>query len=110
MAPLEGYRIILKVDEREIADIITGARGELVLSAMPGRLLPLTVERVTPVSVADEGRNYFRVEASLEGETRALRPGMEGVAKIRAGRRTLVWIWTHELIDWFRLWLWSFWP
>jgi len=110
MAPLEGYRIILKVDEREIADVVTGAPGELALSAMPGRPLPLTVERVTPVSVAEEGRNYFRVEASLQGETRALRPGMEGVAKIHAGRRTLVWIWTHELIDWFRLWLWSFWP
>jgi hypothetical protein len=35
---------------------------------------------------------------------------MEGIAKIDAGRRRLLWIWTHELIDWLRLQLWSFLP
>ena len=76
----------------------------------PGKPLPLVVERVTPVATADDGRNFFRVEARLEGPTPALRPGMEGVAKIEVGERRLIWIWTHSLVDWLRLWIWTWLP
>jgi multidrug efflux pump subunit AcrA (membrane-fusion protein) len=110
VAPLEGYRIILKVDEREIAGLAVGQPGRLALSALPGRSLPFTLERITPVAVAEEGRNYFRVEARLDEPADSLRPGMEGVAKIEAGRRRLLWIWTHGLVDWLRLVVWSWWP
>ena len=84
-----------------------GQRGRLALSALPDRPLPLRVERITPISSTAEGRNYFRVEAELEEPVAALRPGMEGIAKIDAGRRSLLWIWTHDLVDWLRLRLWS---
>ncbi len=110
IAPLDGYRIMLRVDERDIADVSVGDRGRLALSAMPGRKLPLTVERVTPVATASGGRNYFRVEARLDRRLRALRPGMEGIAKITIESRPLLWIWTHDLVDWLRLWVWSWWP
>ena len=68
------------------------------------------VERVTPLATTADGRNYFRVEAALEEQVDALRPGMEGIAKVDVGRRRLLWIWTHEMIDWLRLWAWSFLP
>ncbi len=111
MAPLEGYRIIVNVDERAISDVAAGNRGELTLSAIPDTRLPLTVEKITPVAIAEDGRNYFRVEASLDDRaTKSLRPGMEGIAKIDVGRRRLIWIWTHSLLDWLRLWAWSWWP
>ncbi len=110
VAPLDGYRIILKVDERDIAEITEGLHGQLALSAMPGEPLHLTVERVTPVASAEDGHNYFRVEARLERPSDSLRPGMEGIAKIEIDRRPFLWIWTHGLFDWFRLWAWSWWP
>jgi hypothetical protein len=66
--------------------------------------------KITPVSTASEGRNFFRVEAQLEGNTRPLQPGMEGVGKIEIDRRRLIWIWTHEVVDWFRLKLWYWLP
>jgi RND family efflux transporter MFP subunit len=110
VAPLDGYRIILKVDERDIAEITAGQRGQLALSAMPGKTLQLTVERVTPVASAEDGHNYFRVEARLERPSHSLRPGMEGIAKIEVDRRRFLWIWTHGLFDWLRLWAWSWWP
>ena len=110
VAPLESYRVIVEVDERDIADIVVGQRGELVLPSMPGEVFPLVVDKITPVSIAKEGRNYFRVEAHLENVSERLRPGMEGVGKITIDRRKLIWIWTHELIDWLRLKLWSWWP
>jgi RND family efflux transporter MFP subunit len=110
VAPLDGYRIILKVDQRDIAEPAPGQPGQLALTALPGQALPLTVQRITPVSIAEDGRNYFRIEAHLDEPVLGLRPGMEGVAKIEVGRRRLIWIWTHSLTDWLRLWTWSWLP
>jgi RND family efflux transporter MFP subunit len=110
LAPLEGYRVILRVDERDVSYLEPGEQGQLALSATPGERLAFTVDRITPVATAEDGRNTFRVEARVDAPTTALRPGLEGVAKIEVGRRRLVWIWTHQLFDWIRLWAWSWWP
>jgi RND family efflux transporter MFP subunit len=110
VAPLESYRVIVEVDERDITDVAVDQRGELVLSSMPGDVFTLIIEKITPVSIAKEGRNYFRVEARLENTSERLRPGMEGFGKINIDRRKLIWIWTHELIDWVRLKLWRWIP
>lgn len=110
VAPLDAYRIILQVDERDIAEVVVKQRGTLVLSAVPTAPLPFVVEKITPVSMTHEGRNYFRVEAQLEHTPTYLRPGMEGVGKITVGRRLLLWNWTHRAIDWLRLFVWSWLP
>lgn len=110
VAPLDAYRVILEVDERDIADVAVGQEGRLVLAAFPSDPLPFTVRKITPVSTAREGRNYFRVEAQLAHTPARLRPGLEGVGKIVIERRLLVWVWTHQAIDWLRLQLWSWWP
>jgi RND family efflux transporter MFP subunit len=110
IAPLESYRVILQVDERDIADVSVGQRGQLLLSAFPTAPLPFRVAKITPVSTPHEGRNYFRVEAQLDSTPERLRPGMEGVGKVEVGRRLLIWIWTRQVIDWMRLKLWTWIP
>lgn len=111
IAPLDAYRVVLQVDEHRVADLKVGQGGELVLSSMPGQSYPLKVTKLTPVSTAREGRNYFRVEAELDSGTGArLRPGMEGVAKVTVDDRRLAWIWTRELFNWIRLKLWAWTP
>jgi len=110
LAPLDAYRIIMKVDERDITNVKVGQIGNLALASMPTEKLPLVVEKITPVSSVEQGRNYFRVEAQLKGNLEKLRPGMEGVGKINIDRRRLAWIWTHKLIHWVRMWIWSWWP
>jgi RND family efflux transporter MFP subunit len=107
LAPADGYRIIIEVDERDIAHVEPGRRGALALTALPHAAMPLEIRQITPVSIAEGGRNFFRVEASLDAPHGALRPGMEGVARIDVGRRQLLWIWTHELVDWLRLQTWT---
>ncbi len=107
IAPLKDYRVIIQVDERRIADVREGQRGSLILTALPNREFPFRVVRITPVSVARDGRNFFRVEARLLRSSSALRPGMEGVAKIDIDRRKLIDIWTRDLREWFTLWWWS---
>lgn len=110
LAPLDSWRVILKVDERDIGHVALGAKGELVLASLPGTAWPFTVRKLTPVSVAEDGRNFFRVEAQLGEQAPKLSPNMEGVAKVNAGRRSLLWIWTHPLIDWARLAWWKAMP
>jgi RND family efflux transporter MFP subunit len=110
VAPLEDYRVVLEVDERDIADVAVGQPGSLLLSAFPSEELPVHIDRVTPVSTARESRNFFRVEARLDQPHERLRPGMEGAGKITIDRRLYVWIWTHRVVDWIRLTVWSWLP
>lgn len=110
IAPLDAYRLMLKVDERDVSFVAQGQKGRLILTALPETKLPLTVTKITPVSVSEEGRSFFKVEARLDEASGRLRPGMEGFSKVEVDRRRLIWIWTHELIDWIRLKVWSLWP
>jgi len=111
LAPLNSYRVILNVDERDIDEITVNQIGQLALSSAPEQALPITVEKITPLSTAEEGQNYFRVEARLDGDIAPmLRPGMEGVGKINIERRKLIWIWTHKITHWIRMFFWSWWP
>jgi RND family efflux transporter MFP subunit len=111
LAPLAGYRVILEVEERDIGQIQVGQTGALALTGLPGERLPIEVQKITPVSIAEEGKNYFRVEADLDqGSNTLLRPGMEGVGKVEIDRRRLIWIWTHKITYWLRMFFWSWWP
>lgn len=110
IAPLDTWRVILKVDERDIDQVREGMQGELMLTSLPGHSFAFHVSKITPVATAEEGRNYFRVEAKLTGAPTQLRPNMEGVGKVIAGERSLLWIWTHRLSDWLRLTYWKLLP
>jgi len=110
IAPLNAYRVILEVDEGDLADIAVGQSGSLLLSSLPDSPLSFIVHRITPVAEAKEGRNYFRIEAHLHDVSKRLRPGMEGVAKTQVEERLLIWIWTRKLVDWARLTLWKWMP
>jgi multidrug resistance efflux pump len=111
LAPLDDYRVILKVDERDVGQLQPGQAGRLALTGMPGETLAIVVQRVTPVATAEDGRNYFRVEATLaETSSPLLRPGMEGAGKVDIERRRLIWIWTHKISYWLRMFFWSWWP
>lgn len=109
LAPLTGYRVVLKVDERDVRDVQVGQRGSLVLAGMASEKLPFRVRQIS-VATAEEGANLFRVEADLDGAPVRLRPGMEGVGKIDAGERSLLWITTRRLVDWVRVTWWRYMP
>ena len=95
----------------DIERVSPGQQGSLVLAAFPTNHIAYTVQKVTPVSFTEEGRNYFRVEARLnDPPDERLLPGMEGVGKIDIDRRHLFWIWTHKAVDWLRLTCWAWMP
>lgn len=110
VAPLQSYRIILQVDEREIRHVRMGQAGRLLMTGIAGEPMDFKVAKVTPVATAQEGKNFFRVEAVLAEASPRLRPGMEGIGKIEVGGRSLWWALTHSFTDWLTLSLWTWLP
>jgi len=110
ITPLDSYRLIVQVDESEITEVQAGQKGQLVLGSIANEHFGFTVSKVTPVTTSREGRNYFRVEGLLDQVSGRLRPGMEGVGKIEIEERKLIWIWTRKLVNWMRLFIWTWWP
>jgi hypothetical protein len=110
LAPLANYRIELRVDESQIADVALGQQGELVVAALPEETFPFTIERITPVASTREGATYFSVEGRLTASSERLRPGMEGIGKIDVDERRLIWIWLRPLLHWIRVATWKWLP
>jgi RND family efflux transporter MFP subunit len=110
IAPLDLYRVILQVDERDIEFVHTGQAGNLALTGQASERLPFKIAKVTPISTPTDGRNYFRVEARLEQAPGTLRPGMEGVGKVETDKHSILWIVTRGFVDWLTLTLWRLLP
>jgi RND family efflux transporter MFP subunit len=108
LAPKDEYRVIVEVDERDIANVTQGQSGRLVLAAAPEESVPIQVARVTPVADTVEGRHFFEVEAKLSSPSAHMRPGLKGVAKLEVDQRSLLRIWTQRTVNWVRMTAW-FW-
>ncbi len=107
LAPNDSFRLIVEVDETDIAAIQPGQKGQLALAARPEQPLGFTTRRIVPVATAADGRNYFEVEATPDRAQSDLRPGLSGVAKIEVGERSLGWLLFHRAAAWLRLSLWT---
>ena len=110
LAPSDSFRLIVEVDESDVAAVRAGQKGQLALAARPEQPLRFTTRRIVPVATAADGRNYFEVEASPDERQPDLRPGLTGVAKIEVGSRSLAWLLFHRAADWLRLAVWSVTP
>lgn len=110
LAPAGDFRLIINVDEFDVGNVAVGQTARAVLAALPEKTLNLTLTRVAPVLEAQGGRNSYRVEAGLQDPEPALRPGLVGRARIDAGERRVIWIWTHSFLTWLRLQLWAWIP
>ena len=109
LAPLDDYRVILKVDERDILQVREKQSGDLLLAGASGQSLRFEVRNIAAAEAGD-GQNRFRVEAKVLGTSPPLRPGMEGVGKIETDMAPLLAIWTRRALQWARLAWFQFWP
>ncbi len=108
IAPFGDYRVKLNIDDHDISKLQVGQSGNLRLVGLPYEQLHITISKITPVASAQQGGNYFRVEATiLKADKTRLRPGMQGVTKIEVAKESVLWVWTHTLFERIRLWLWS---
>jgi hypothetical protein len=107
LATTGRHRVIVEVDEVDIARIRNGQAGQVALSSLPWDRHDLVVERITPLAKAVDGRNVFEVEARLVTPSAELRPGLLGRADIVVGRLPPLWAWTSHALDRTRVAFWS---
>jgi len=110
VASTQHWRVVIEIDEADIARVRVGQVGEIALSALPWDTLPLRVRRITPLGVPKEGRNLFEVEAEFTAPVPPeVRPGLTGQAKLRIGQTPLLWNWLRPVAERARLGWWSVW-
>ena len=110
VAPLEKYRIVLRINESDIDEIEPGQSGEVILTSHPNLKIPFVLENIASVLQSEQDLGVvFRTEGVIQEDYNFLRPGMEGVARVTVGERTLAWIFFHDIIDWvyLKIWRWS---
>ncbi len=109
IARIEGMYLRIEVRQEDIHFIHPGDRGEFVFVSQPGRSLPFTVTRVIPLAQVKEGVGaVFELWGEFDQTAEDWwRPGMSGVAKVDQGRKQVLWVVGHKLMNRLRLWLWS---
>lgn len=85
----DSLRIELDVPEEYVDELAAGAELRFAPNAAPERARDGVVEIVGAAAEVRDGQNVFRSMAGFAGEQELdwLRVGMEGVAKVEAGRR-----------------------
>lgn len=106
IASSDEYELILDVKESDVGLVSSGQQVRVRMAALPNESWQASVASMLPVAVVTSEANVFRVPAQLAEPSPRLRPGMEGVAKLYVGKRSLVWVYTRTLRDQFKLMLW----
>jgi hypothetical protein len=121
VGPIRDLKVELAVNERDVQQLRDGRdgntnqplpddqrqKGNLATTSTPSEKYAFKLDRIVPMGEPKEGANTFKVYAQLDGAPDPdWRPGMMGEARIDVGKKPLVWIWTHRLVDFVRLKLW----
>jgi biotin carboxyl carrier protein len=97
----------LQVDDRDISYLTADAEGELAFTSRPGEKYSVKIDRFEPVAEIRPEGTVFLLRARVLEESQAWwRPGMSGICKIDAGKRSLLWIFGHRMVEVIRLRLW----
>ena len=108
LARVEGLYAVIHLPERDVRELQAQAKGRLRLLSQPDREIGFQVETLVPIVQVRGGQGgQFHLKVKLDQVSEDWwRPGMTGLAQIDVGDRTILWIWTHRLIDTIRMKLW----
>lgn len=106
VVPQGALRAEVFVPERDAAPLREGQRGELAAAAFPDQRIAFEIEHIAPAAEPIDGRVVVRARAALLDAREWMRPGMEGEARVAAGRARYASLWFGPAMDWLRLKLW----
>ena len=106
IASIDSLWAELHVPESSIASVSEGLSGTLAAVGHPDQKVRFTIDRINPIAEVVDHQNVFRVRTRLAEQLEWMRPGMEGEARIAAGKKTYLWIFSHGFVNWLRMKLW----
>ena len=92
VSPLKAMIVELGVREDHISFVDPGMEVTVRFDAFPNTIWNGKIEKINPKSMIRDNRNVFIAELEFNNPDGRLRPGMQGKAKIDAGRKPLGWI------------------
>ena len=110
LAPGLDWRVVMDVDEADIAALSKGQVAQLRLAAMPDQTIGLILSRVTPVAKSTPTGLKYEIEAIPTGAgagARGLRPGLQGVARIDMPPNPILWRTADRCWQWLRMLVWT---
>ena len=107
MASIENIYVEINVPEQELRNVELGGQGLLAIKSRPDYVYRFNTTLISPTAEGKDQENTFAVRGEFVYRTPSwFRPGMTGVAKIFAGKKSLWWILSHQAIDYLRIKLW----
>lgn len=107
LARLDALYVQLDIDQRDVQELSENAVVLLAVSGRPDERVRARLSLIEPRAAAKEGRSVFAARARIDGAAPDwMRPGMSGVCRIEAGRRSPAWILGRRTVDFLRLNLW----
>ncbi len=109
IAPQDRWAIELKIPEYAAPYLASKQLGQFTTHARPHDSIGCELEWLEGVASSHSGRNVFLARAILRDMPPSwIRGGMDGTARIEAGRYPIWWVWLHRLGDTIRLQFWKF--
>ncbi len=99
IAPLDRIRFDIAVPAEEIDHVAVGMKVELTADRRVNETIEGKINRIRPRSESIDGDNVFVVEVEIDNEPFALRPGMEGSARIVSKSKRMGWVFFHRAYD-----------
>ena len=87
---LAKMELQVKVDEADVANVVTGQKATFTVSAWPGRKFPATIQRVGLGSTTTDNVVTYKTILQVGNDDLALRPGMTATASIVTAERANV--------------------
>jgi len=110
LAPGLDWRVVLEVDESDIASLERGQVAGLRLAALPDQAIGLLLERVTPVAKITPNGVKYEIEARPNGPGRGpteLALCLKGVGRIEMPAKPLLWRAAVRSWQWLRMLAWT---
>ena len=96
IAPLDPINLELAIPEEDLHSVEVNMTVKARLEGYRGGSVTGTITRIAPRSEIRDSKNVFIAEVQIPNEDGALRPGMNGRARISSYIRPLGWIWFHK--------------
>jgi len=103
-----GLYAKIKVLEEYIDEIKVGQIAKLNLLSRPDIYFDVKIEKIIPMAnVDDVNGNVFTIKVIFLDEVEDwMRPGMSGIVKVKIEDRSVLWILTHKISDYFHMNIW----
>jgi|GEM_PF-1520215 len=102
IGPIDPVKIEIAIPADEASQVKQGHPVTVWIEGQEDRPLESVIERIHPRSEIRDALNIFVAELRFENPEETLRPGMKGVVRIDAEKRSLGWSLFHKPVNYVR--------